>query len=301
MHGSARRILGERWLRVALLSILLGIAGAVTAQPQERTPIQLGQGIRCQKCHKEIVADFPASLHGRSVKFPNGSDAATCDACHGDGSKHLRTGEPADIHLPLERQTELCLSCHQKDQSRHGWKGSAHDRKNMNCNSCHSTHHAKAESMLRTSVLELCFSCHKDIQKALHQRSTHLFRTEQQVAKLDCTSCHDAHGGQGRKMLVASSTNQVCYTCHAEKRGPFLWEHPPVREDCFTCHVPHGSNQLSLLRTRSHMLCQQCHMNMLWRHQTVAGFDIFTFNRGCVNCHSQVHGSNHPSGKGFTR
>jgi DmsE family decaheme c-type cytochrome len=171
----------------------------------------------------------------------------------------------------------------------------------MNCNSCHSTHHAKAESMLRTSVLELCFSCHKDIQKALHQRSTHLFRTEQQVAKLDCTSCHDAHGGQGRKMLVASSTNQVCYTCHAEKRGPFLWEHPPVREDCFTCHVPHGSNQLSLLRTRSHMLCQQCHMNMLWRHQTVAGFDIFTFNRGCVNCHSQVHGSNHPSGKGFTR
>ena len=33
-------------------------------------------------------------------------------------------------------------------------------------------------------------------------------------------------------MLKEASVNDNCYKCHAEKRGPFLWEHPPVRENC---------------------------------------------------------------------
>jgi cytochrome c5 len=27
----------------------------------------------------------------------------------------------------------------------------------------------------------------------------------------------------------------------------------------------------------------------------------YVFNRGCTNCHSQIHGSNHPSGVRFQR
>ena len=44
--------------------------------------------------------------------------------------------------------------------------------------------------------------------------------------------------------LKAASVNEQCYTCHTEKRGPFLWEHAPVRESCLNCHTPHGSNQI---------------------------------------------------------
>lgn len=292
---------GVRRCSAVLFSIVF-VLGAVSTIKAQRTPLQLAQGARCQKCHKEVVTEFPTSLHGQTVKFLSGSDSASCDACHGDPTKHLRSGKAEDIHLMPEQETSGCLKCHDKDRSHRSWIGSPHDRKDMSCSSCHSIHHAHGGTLIRTERLaDICFSCHSEIRKALYQRSTHLFRTEQQVAKLECAACHDPHGGHGRNMMVASSANEVCYTCHAEKRGPFLWEHPPVREDCFACHVAHGSNNPRLLRAQSHLVCQQCHMFMLSRHQTVAGLDVFTFNRGCVNCHSRIHGSNHPSGKGLTQ
>jgi len=294
-HGTREQLL---LAAVAALVVVLVSSSPASAQPAPDA--RLGQGAQCRKCHKEVVDAFPATLHGQSVKFPIGSDAATCEACHGNAAKHVKSGKAEDIAYNRDAETAACLSCHGKEARRHAWNGSAHDRADMSCRSCHSGHHSTATPMLRLSVPDVCFTCHKDLQNAPYQRSTHIFRTEQRTVKVACSSCHDPHGGQGRAMMVASSTNQVCYTCHADKRGPFLWEHPPVREDCSTCHIPHGSNHPKLLRAQTHMLCQSCHLFMLSRHQTVAGFDVYTFNRGCVNCHSQIHGSNHPSGKGLT-
>ena len=200
----------------------------------------------------------------------------------------------------------------------------------MSCMSCHNAHHAKfaqwalasrersridgptldseeikfPEKMLTAfTVEETCLRCHTEQRKALFQRSTHLFRTERRNMKVGCNSCHNPHGGEGKKMLVNHTVNNVCYTCHAEKRGPCLWEHPPVRENCENCHSPHGSNNPTLLTNRAHLLCQQCHIHMLPRHSTTAGkpLDIWSINRGCVNCHNQVHGSNHPGGRTFGR
>jgi DmsE family decaheme c-type cytochrome len=104
---------------------------------------------------------------------------------------------------------------------------------------------------------------------------------------------------------VKPTVNQTCYTCHAEKRGPFLWEHAPVAEDCTLCHFPHGSSRPVLLSKSPPLLCQQCHT--VAGHPSVAytsrglpggggGGGAFLLAGGCVNCHSQVHGSNHPSG-----
>ncbi len=233
----------------------------------------------------------------------SGAEASTCDTCHGDGALHSKTSKIEDIvnppRLPAAQASEMCLKCHARDQTHADWRGSQHDRKAISCVSCHNEHHPKSREKLlaKRTDMELCLSCHQDKRKATLQRSTHLFRTEHRDVKLGCASCHNPHGGEGRSMLAASSTNQLCYSCHAEKRGPFLWEHAPGRSDCNTCHVPHGSNNPNLLKARTSVLCQSCHMHMLWRHQTVAGYDISSFNKGCVNCHSQVHGSNHPSGK----
>ena len=235
---------------------------------------------------------------------------------------------------------QTCLTCHSMDRTHFNWNGGKHDRADMSCLSCHSIHHKTMmdrfaanltdktgpelaeilngrlpeKDLLNFTVEDTCLRCHGEIRKALFQRSTHLFRSEtwtdgrltrrndQTVGlKVTCTSCHDPHGGEGKRMLVAHSTNEVCYACHAEKRGPLLWEHPPVQENCLTCHATHGSNNEKLLTRRTHQLCQQCHVNLLPRHQTAAGFDIFTFNRSCMNCHTNIHGSNHPSGRAFTR
>jgi hypothetical protein len=53
------------------------------------------------------------------------------------------------------------------------------------------------------------------------------------------------------------------------------------------------------------MLCQRCHIGT--RHpstiydNTVVTSSNRLFNRGCVNCHQNIHGSNHPAGSTFLR
>ena len=295
-----------------LCAMLILTAGAAAGQPRPAVQkLEVGStvsvtGQQCQKCHEDILKSFPLSAHGKAAQFLNGAEASTCETCHGDGAKHSETERPSQIStpakLPSAQASALCLNCHSSDQTHASWRGSMHDRKDLSCVSCHNEHHPKSPSKLlaKRTEMELCLTCHIDKRKATLQRSTHLFRTEHKDVKIGCASCHNPHGGEGRAMLAASSTNALCYTCHADKRGPFLWEHAPGRSDCNTCHVPHGSNNPNLLKARSSVLCQQCHMHMLWRHQTVAGYDVSSFNKGCVNCHSQVHGSNHPSGKSFT-
>jgi DmsE family decaheme c-type cytochrome len=161
----------------------------------------------------------------------------------------------------------------------------------------------QAESKLLkfASVTDTCVSCHSDVRKAMFQRSTHLFRNEDRESRMSCSTCHEPHGSIGEKMMRTPTVNETCYTCHAEFRGPFLWEHAPVRENCSNCHKPHGSNNANLLKQRAPMLCQQCHIQ--GRHQTVPGRPNSAFNigRSCANCHSQVHGSNHPSGINLQR
>jgi DmsE family decaheme c-type cytochrome len=131
----------------------------------------------------------------------------------------------------------------------------------------------------------------------LHQRSAHPLKDGQ----MDCVACHDPHGTSGEKLLRHASTNELCYSCHQNMRGPFLWEHSPAREDCLTCHRPHGSNYPQLLQARVTQLCQSCHQQ--GPHQTVPGApaSIWVGNRACLNCHMQIHGSNHPSGPLFQR
>ena len=78
---------------------------------------------------------------------------------------------------------------------------------------------------------------------------------------MGCASCHDPHDGTKPKMVSADWVNEKCLSCHTEKRGPFLWEHAPVRENCMNCHDPHGSNHDKLLVAKQPYLCQRCHLN----------------------------------------
>ncbi len=274
-------------------------------QPAEKTPA----GKNCKACHSAVVESFGLNIHGKSAKFMEGTEAASCESCHTNSEKHVKSGLKEDIISPDKMSAQdinsSCLQCHSQDKHTFAWAGGEHDKNNVSCLSCHSQHHSKSEENMLASLTteETCLRCHSDVRKAMHQRSTHLFRTEQRNMKVGCTSCHNPHGGEGDKMLTETTANNTCYGCHAEKRGPFLWEHAPVRENCMSCHSPHGSNNAKLLTARSHMSCQQCHIHMLPRHSTTAGkpLDIWSLNRGCVNCHSQIHGSNHPGGRTLTR
>jgi len=266
-----------------------------------------GAAEQCATCHADLVKKFATTRHGKADYHKAWRFTESCASCHGETTAHAETADPAKIINPAKLKgaaaTESCLKCHANQSGQAFWQGSAHETSQVNCLSCHSVHKAQAPEklLLKGTRTETCLACHTELRKAQFQRSTHLFRDEWRNARVSCTDCHSPHGSQAPKMVKGNSANETCYTCHTEKRGPFLWQHSPVQENCMSCHSPHGSNNPNLLAMRTTQLCQSCHMQ--GRHQTVAGRPnaAWVFNRSCLNCHPQIHGSNHPSGVNLQR
>lgn len=208
-----------------------------------------------------------------------------------------------DSAASVETQNETCLGCHEADTgfSAHG---GAHDDSRVTCTSCHQLHSATDAVLGASTQAGKCYECHAFRKSDSLKAYSHPLRE----GKMACTGCHSPHGATTEYLLVRQTTNDTCYQCHAEKRGPFLWEHAPVAEDCTTCHDPHGSNQPGMLVRRAPLLCQSCHSQS--GHPSIAqdagGLATGTpsqylLGQSCLNCHSQVHGSNHPSGSKLMR
>jgi DmsE family decaheme c-type cytochrome len=264
----------------------------------------------CKPCHEEAFTTLAGTTHGRT-KTADWDGGVSCETCHGPGAAHAESGDPAKIRvlrsLPEPEQSAACLSCHEKGDRAH-WQGSAHDGRGLSCLTCHTIHQkGKPHPALLAKATEFdtCGSCHLK-RKAALMRSSHMPMRE---GTMTCSSCHDPHGSTGPSLLRQNSTNENCYTCHAEKRAPMLWEHPPVKENCLTCHDAHGSLHPRMQIAKQPRLCQQCHDET--RHPTQPYADASSapeffpnsrmFDRGCLNCHSQIHGSNHPAGMRFLR
>lgn len=261
----------------------------------------------CATCHEDVVKSFGKTVHGRSFTAGRGAVAsANCASCHLGGQEHMESGgekKPVSVKKG-EHASDACLTCHDGKKSRAHWQGSAHQVAGVACASCHEVHknhggtpEAKKVAGGPTESTNKCLECHGGQRAALHQRSSHPLRDGQ----MSCESCHNPHGSTGEKLLRHATPNELCLSCHQNLRGPFLWEHSPVREDCLTCHKAHGSNYPQLLQARVTQLCQSCHQQ--GRHQTLPGLpdSVWVGNKSCTNCHSQVHGTNHPSGPLFQR
>jgi DmsE family decaheme c-type cytochrome len=265
----------------------------------------------CATCHDTQAKSLHQTLHGKSQngKTPAAKAGQACETCHGPGQKHVDSGKKEDIvrfaTLKARDANDACLSCHDRGASHAGWQGSMHDARNVSCVSCHSVHSPKsARAQLKTVTnSDTCVSCHK--QEAMKvQKSGHMPVRE---GKMECTSCHSPHGSNNVRMLKAGNTvNESCASCHAEKRGPYMWEHAAGRENCASCHDPHGSNNDRMLVAKAPMLCQRCHVASRHPASIYDGAQLTSASnrlvgRACVNCHAQIHGSNHPSGNFFLR
>ena len=292
----------------------LGVPGfahaSIPANPLSPDANPVGQAV-CTACHARESENFAHTIHALGMDAALAANPAvpTCEACHGAGSRHAQ--EPAekgaiiafthDGGTPVPVQAAGCLGCHSGGPRDH-WLGSVHQRNEVSCSDCHNPMGKfSAEGLMaKQSINETCATCHKDIRNQFNRRS-HMPLPEGQMS---CVDCHNPHGTLNAVLLKTDTVNETCYQCHAEKRGPFLFEHAPVRDNCANCHTPHGSNQHALLVAPIPMLCQQCHSHV--RHPN----DLFTSTslrsgsapderimaRGCITCHAQVHGSNHPSG-----
>jgi DmsE family decaheme c-type cytochrome len=203
---------------------------------------------------------------------------------------------------PDEAST-TCTTCHNRGDHAM-WDGSQHQARRLSCTTCHSVHDPKSEraQLVKATPIQICADCHRD-KIAKVDRSGHMPVHE---GKMTCSTCHNPHGSANVRLLRAGfSVAEACTTCHADKRGPFLFEHAPVRENCATCHDPHGSPNERMLVAKQPFMCQRCHSHTrhpgtLYDNRVVRSSNRI-FARSCVTCHSQVHGSNHPSGHFFLR
>lgn len=270
----------------------------------------------CLSCHDDAqTAAVFRSKHGvpTDPNSPFGHGQLQCEACHGptgDHSGRVRRGKerPAplrfgsDSDTPVEVQNGLCMNCHKADVGA-GWHGNAHDE-NLACADCHTSHTASDPVLATATQAEVCFECHQQQKSQSLKPYAHPIKQ----GKMDCSSCHSTHGGDNDMQLARMTVNDTCYQCHAEKRGPYLWEHAPVAEDCGNCHDPHGSNHPGMVNLRGPMMCQGCHSQA--GHPSIpadndglpgASPSPFLLGQNCMNCHNQVHGSNHPSGSRLMR
>lgn len=310
-------------LRAVLAVLLVGLAAwggpAWAARDAEASKA-------CVECHDaEDLPDMSRSAHA----VVTDARAPTCITCHGPSPTHIK--KPPDVKerpapdvvfgkkspLATADRNGACLNCHQKDAKRALWGGSQHEAADLACSSCHKVHTNHDKVMVRVTEKDVCLTCHKEQRTQLARPSHHPLPE----GKMGCSDCHNAHGSAGPKLAKRDSINDTCYTCHAEKRGPFVHSHEPVAEDCSICHNPHGSTVAAMLKTRPPMLCQQCHTPHVAGGvgavggqrgvfppaapgqvapaigATTSGKNVVNLwqGRSCMNCHTQVHGSNNPA------
>jgi DmsE family decaheme c-type cytochrome len=257
----------------------------------------------------------------------------TCLTCHKDKSELLRVAHPHQIggknnfvcttcHDPhgkikAETRKDLCLNCH-KGHPTMAWQSSIHNLSGVACVDCHNPH--PSNQVLRAVDINhdvvnrpkrlpmsvdqpgACYKCHQQIMALFEMPSHHPVRE----GKMVCTDCHDTHGA-AKDNLKEATLNMVCYNCHTEKRGPFVYRHPPVEENCAICHNPHGTVANNLLKQPTAFLCLRCHSGHRgFRHAPIDTVPALrqVFYTNCAQCHAQIHGTNLPSqthGGQFTR
>lgn len=314
---SRLKLTGILAILLAMLSLLMSIwTPQLQAETLNTTDIATSvneiKAADCLGCHQKSSDQAVHAIFQNPHGNLKGKTNETCITCHGSSESHgekPRENAPSLSFGPRwpaksSKQSNVCLTCHQKDKQAL-WSESVHHDEELACSNCHTLHMNKDPILDKLTQVKTCGSCHTNVRSAINLKSHHPIREGQ----VTCTDCHNPHGSLTESSLKAATLNDTCFSCHAEKRGPFLFEHAPVTEECTTCHRPHGSVNDNLLTTRGPFLCQQCHSVAFHPSTQQDGSGLassnkpspFLLGKSCLNCHSKIHGSNHPSGSRFTR
>ena len=290
-----RKVLMCQVFLVALLFVLSGQGVAADKG-------QYAGAETCKGCHEDYYGALAKSAHGKKAVPDSPANREGCESCHGPGAVHAdKGGKEGPIFnfarsLDPNARSAKCLACHEDSKHLANWDIGKHRMMGVSCDNCHSVHPGQGRSS-KVKDPDVCYSCHKYIRTQQNKQSHHPVKE----GRIKCGSCHEVHGTFGPRMVKADSVNDLCYKCHAEKRGPFAFEHPPVQENCLVCHEVHGSNHTKLLVRKVPFVCQSCHTRTGHPSRPYTNFQSFGgpatanknkfFARSCLNCHGNVHGS----------
>ena len=253
----------------------------------------------CKACHEDIYNSWEKTPHWKTTLDTKGGPSHQgCEGCHGPGADHVAGGgDKTKIFIFKEHSAkeidDRCMTCHAGGPQHINAVSSEHAKANVSCISCHSPHHAQTKEFLLTKAQPaLCYTCHADKQAQFQMP----FRHRVNEGLVQCSDCHNPHGTVGAKQVRTSAAQDaVCFTCHADKRGPFTFEHEPVKvEGCQTCHTPHGSPNIHMLKVSNvNILCLSCHTTSFANAPGAPSFHNQAAQyQACTLCHSQIHGSN---------
>lgn len=275
----------------------LGIAAvlALGARPVQAAPPGAADTV-CASCHDQSKT-FDANPHSRVKGL---AAEALCASCHGEGTAHAEAGgDKTKIVRPEGRAgTGICLKCHDGAAGHRSFRNGVHAQgEAVNCFSCHSIHAAapRAPRLLKAAPSALCATCHGDVAASFRDKP---YAHRLGRGGMECSSCHDPHGLPGKGSLKKTRADETpCLSCHAEKRGPFVYEHPGgSTATCTTCHEQHGSNNpRRLVRANVHQLCLECHSptggTLGSQPPSFHNISLARY-RNCTTCHVAIHGSN---------
>lgn len=301
------------WLLGALLVVGSAVSGR--AQPdgahqgkQYERPtdpaLYVGEEV-CKSCHEDMpkpgfIKSFENSPHfATTMDTTRGPEWHGCEACHGPGKEHVDNGgDKTKIFtfkdVSAKDISARCLGCHQYGEEHSNFARSVHLQNNVGCTDCHDPHATKeTQFLMREKQPLLCYSCHLETKQQFVRPYHH--RVNEGLIR--CSDCHNPHGGFiARQLRATASQDAVCFKCHSEKAGPFVYEHPPVKtEGCVFCHTPHGSSNPRLLkRSQINLLCLECHSFNVdaGAPSTPTFHNQATKYQACTLCHVAIHGSN---------
>ena len=299
--------------RTTAYGILLSFLAAAAAGAQTAPNAYIGSA-ECKDCHSDIWRTFNANPHFKSIASGKETPEDTgCEGCHGPGDRHMQAAGGKETIVAFSNLSragvlDACLRCHAQTISRANIRRSSHTLNDVVCTDCHLIHGTPARKfLLAKTQTELCYACHSNVRADFSMP----FKHRVNEGFMTCTDCHNPHGSFAPEWRLASRPHMTgtgaadegpCLKCHSEKRGPFVYEHPPVRiEGCEICHAPHGSTNSRLLRRPVvFTMCLEC-------HNGAPGFGLrgtgdpnpsqshnMTDPRyqNCTNCHVRIHGSN---------
>ena len=290
-------------------------ANCIAADDQSHNDFSESGADTCLGCHNSVLMLVIFRMaHGQRADPDSPMASLQCAACPGPGGEHSDRRRTASSHLPViafgrtsivsaTDQNNACTGCHEKDVGL-AWHGSVHERNETACVSCHQVHTERDPVGSQVAQADVCFDCHRAQRSDSMKPYAHPIRFNAMV----CTDCHSPHASVADNLLVKNTTNELCVSCHTEYRGPVLFDHAPVSEDCSLCHEAHGSVHPAMLNRRAPLLCQSCHSqrghpSLSFTDQSLPGGSpsAMVLGGSCVSCHTQVHGSNHPSGFNLMR
>ena len=305
------------WIGLITLSVSLGVFASprttlspntphdgskqAAAQAPAQAPVNGGYvgAEACKICHEDLFEGFEKSPHFKTtLDKRGGASHQGCEGCHGPGAAHA--DDPGDMKKIFSFKTasaktisERCMTCHASGKEQMDFNRSVHIKNNVSCLDCHSSHHSKdSEFLLVKKEPELCYSCHAQ-QKPQFAMPFH-HRVNEGLVK--CDDCHNPHGTvKANQIRTSAAQDAVCFTCHTDKRGPFVFEHEAVKiEGCAACHTPHGSPNVHMLKTSNvNLLCLSCHTTSFANAPGAPSFHNQAAQyQACTLCHSQIHGSN---------